>query len=483
MCRHVYHHYQGCGHISNYTMESCCAFTNQLRMFATIGDLPTKQSYSTCDDIDTFHDILPEDYPDFCLKCAYDWSDRQIGDSKPSPQPSTVVPIEGLEAVHPIFDIQARMVVNTSLDTAEMRHTWRSDRDLESENSLSSDFSLHLEPLVECDALETQVGPNLRCPSSFRPQEHIMEYGWLYRVYTWLHAQYRFGGDAMSLTSDHPHDAMSLTSDHTPQKNLLFITMLKLNSETDICQQVHELSEKGDESDAVLTNLEWDWLRNPMGHPVPPPSPPCPDVSEETECTERSLASRSSGFACISHAGPQEDDEEMPFSVTNSLAQLDLDCTDESFSSRPSSSSTNKIDLLSTLPSREEILTELVQVFKQQASSPNFSHATFDTYQDSPETRPLLLKGFRCSESRSTLWRADMSSASSPNFGRSRPALNADDWLSELDDFTLLWTYRRSYVKEKREEEDLESSTQSFYTADENEDDEEDEEEGGCSLL
>lgn len=470
-------------------MESCCAFTNQLRMFATIGDLPTQQSYSACDDIETFHDILPADYPDFCLKCAYDWSDCQMGvGSKPSPPPSTVIPIEGMEAVHPIFHIQARMVVNTSLDT-EMRHTQGSGRDLESENSLSTDCSLHLEPLVECDALETQVRQNLRLPSYVRPQEHIMEYDWLYRVYHWVHAQYKFmNADAMSLASDHQHDVMSLTSDHPPypQANVFCITMM--NSKTDIRQQVHELSEKGDESDAVLTNLEWDWLRNPMGHPVQPPSPPCPDVSEETESTERSLLSRSSGFACISHAPSQEGDEEMPFSVTNSLAQLDLDCTEDSFSSRPSSSSTNKIDLLSALPSREEILAELVQVFKQQASSPNFSEATFDACQNSPETRPLLLKGFRCSESRSSLWRADMSSASSPNFSRMRPALNADDWLSELDDFTLLWTYRRSYVKEKEEregeEEDAGSSMESFYTADEkDEEDQEDEEEGGCSLL
>ncbi|KAJ6102853.1 hypothetical protein N7486_005280 [Penicillium sp. IBT 16267x] len=114
--------------------------------------------------------------------------------------------------------------------------------------------------------------------------------------------------------------------------------------------------------------------------------------------------------------------------VTDCLAQLDLDCAEEH---TPDST---KIDLLAALPSHKEIIIELIQAFRTGITSdditPEISAITnkSKTNQKPPgisKPAPAL----NHSDSKTDLWRANMSSVSSPDFRDH----NADKWFSDFE--------------------------------------------------
>ncbi|KAJ5713018.1 uncharacterized protein N7483_010199 [Penicillium malachiteum] len=109
--------------------------------------------------------------------------------------------------------------------------------------------------------------------------------------------------------------------------------------------------------------------------------------------------------------------------LTDSSPQFDTNHLDDSISSQSTAVESKRIDLVGELPSHEEVVAELAQALRVDANP---------KYQDASNTLPSWQQTFHSSDSRNSLWLADMSSASSPDFSDR----NTNEWLSE-NDFVL----------------------------------------------
>lgn len=124
--------------------------------------------------------------------------------------------------------------------------------------------------------------------------------------------------------------------------------------------------------------------------------------------------------------------EDLPETVANCLEQLELDCVEHTYTFTPTATKDVKIDLLGALPTHEEIVSELVQALRIGLDSSNGSQSSKSSREPSRSGTPQKLAGkltqcLKHSDSQSSLWRADMSSASSLDFN-DHPT---DSWLSE----------------------------------------------------
>ncbi|KAI9928436.1 hypothetical protein ASPWEDRAFT_738192 [Aspergillus wentii DTO 134E9] len=92
MCQYNYHHYIHCGHIANFTIDTCIDITNLLRQ---PNSTTTNRS---CTRIDIAHDLLPSSHPTLCLQCENDWKTKMD-----SPQPQQkYIPLEGTTTSNPV---------------------------------------------------------------------------------------------------------------------------------------------------------------------------------------------------------------------------------------------------------------------------------------------------------------------------------------------------------------------------------------------
>ncbi|KAJ5719194.1 hypothetical protein N7493_007649 [Penicillium malachiteum] len=145
-----------------------------------------------------------------------------------------------------------------------------------------------------------------------------------------------------------------------------------------------------------------------------------PDASETTDSLEPVQVSTYFPFV-----RPVEVLFDNSSAMTDSSSQFAMNYMDDSISSQSTAVESKRIDLVGELPSHEEVIAELAQALRVD---PNSKYDT-NQYQDAQNTLPSRQHTFHTSDSRNSLWLADMSSASSPDF----TDRNTDDWLSEND--------------------------------------------------
>ncbi|KAJ5121293.1 uncharacterized protein N7515_009254 [Penicillium bovifimosum] len=102
MCKHTYHHYPSCGHISNWSMTSCQEYTNKLR-------LAGPERSTACTNIHASHDLLLSAQPSMCVQCESDWAESLRRENLPKVSRAYRV-IEGLDVSGNLIEIEARMV-------------------------------------------------------------------------------------------------------------------------------------------------------------------------------------------------------------------------------------------------------------------------------------------------------------------------------------------------------------------------------------
>ncbi|CAI7611150.1 unnamed protein product [Penicillium glandicola] len=119
MCNYAYHHYPGCGHISNWSMTSCKEYTNKLR-------LAGPECSISCTDIKPSHDLLLSTQPSMCVQCEREWTENlSHGDNQTQPANSYRT-IEGLDVTGHLIEVNARMV-SPSPDDRDTSSTDHSD--------------------------------------------------------------------------------------------------------------------------------------------------------------------------------------------------------------------------------------------------------------------------------------------------------------------------------------------------------------------
>ncbi|KAJ6037193.1 hypothetical protein N7540_001472 [Penicillium herquei] len=221
---------------------------------------------------------------------------------------------------------------------------------------------------------------------------------------------------------------------------------------------------------------------------------PSDDVSE---CWSEDLAMPEWRLLVIPDASETTDSPELDFQVstyfpfvrpvdvlyekfstlTNSRSQFDTNYMDDSISSQSTAVESKRIDLVGELPSHEEVIAELAQALRVDANT-KYNTGYPSHYQHARNTLPSWQQNFHPSDSRNSLWLADMSSASSPDFSDR----NTDDWLSG-DDFLLTSptasTHRLGSMSENLMH--FRDSMSSFRSLDTLFDDTDDED-GGCLL-
>lgn len=110
MCKYTYHHYPSCGHIANWTLDSCIGFTSSLRLMRAGHIMVCKESETT-------HDLLPVTHFTACFQCDRE-TQKEIeehGYLQHAARVGRHVSIEGLMSSAPIVDVQ----VTSSLGTEE----------------------------------------------------------------------------------------------------------------------------------------------------------------------------------------------------------------------------------------------------------------------------------------------------------------------------------------------------------------------------
>lgn len=103
MCFYTYHHYSACGHIANWTLNSCKEYTNSLRLQSRGG----RTGY--CNKIQTTHNLVLQLASDTCGQCDFELSTRRVHSVS-----SKHRTIEGLDLKAPIFEVFGHMNTNLS---------------------------------------------------------------------------------------------------------------------------------------------------------------------------------------------------------------------------------------------------------------------------------------------------------------------------------------------------------------------------------
>ena len=114
MCKHTYHHYPGCGHISNWSMTGCQEYTNKIR-------LAGPESNVSCTQIEPSHDLLLSTQPSICGQCESEWAENVSHEDDQTQISNSNRMIEG----H-VIEVNARMVSDSTpndRDTSSIDHS------------------------------------------------------------------------------------------------------------------------------------------------------------------------------------------------------------------------------------------------------------------------------------------------------------------------------------------------------------------------
>ncbi|KAJ9488264.1 hypothetical protein VN97_g5016 [Penicillium thymicola] len=120
MCKHTYHHYPSCGHISNWSMTSCQEYTNKLRLAGPEGS-------ASCTKITPSHDLLLSAQPSMCVQCESEWAENLSSHGDDQIQSSNSYrSIEGMD-LGQIIEVNARMVSDPTHNDRDTSSTYHSD--------------------------------------------------------------------------------------------------------------------------------------------------------------------------------------------------------------------------------------------------------------------------------------------------------------------------------------------------------------------
>ncbi|RJE22885.1 hypothetical protein PHISCL_04781 [Aspergillus sclerotialis] len=112
MCKQTYHHYPSCGHIANWTVDSCIEFTNTLRDMVVGQMMPCPRTQTT-------HDLLPLSHPTFCYQCEREWQ-KEIAEKGSLRGHPTLgngnVSIEGLSSLVPVVEVTVKSSLGIPVD-------------------------------------------------------------------------------------------------------------------------------------------------------------------------------------------------------------------------------------------------------------------------------------------------------------------------------------------------------------------------------
>lgn len=397
MCRYTYHHYPVCGHIANFTVAGCPDFTNQLRAAANTG-----QNLS-CDDIKSFHDLLPASQPSACAECERDWRQALATDSQENMWPMTNIAIEGLNATGPILQFAGRMTLDVSNSQPS------TTEDTESMDGEMCDVFLDI-------AREQTIPRGLR---RVRANPVVVQ---------GMNSFARSNGTSES--ASYTAGAGLLTPSRTtrevnhPSFNLVSIEDMLSNWEKQI------------------ESSEQPWTHHGQVPYVFPSF--IPSESSEGTSSPAPLPAQNMPATFLD-------------SVYNWMNQIDSACEPAALEeevnndARPGLAVRSRIDLLDELPSRGELITDLCQALKSTPPASDWTNLT----SSSPENSlPLQGKSAspaagsaRSSGASNTLWRADMSNASSRESSVPRQTYgDGYDWLPsrQMDEIPrlseMLWT-------------------------------------------
>lgn len=407
MCRHTYHHYPNCGHIANYTVMSCLEFTYQLRHLAGV------DWHLSCDSLRISHDLLPADHSDLCLQCAYDWNSVYVPQDHEIQFPEKNLSLEEANASHPIIDVRARMVGSKRSPDTNLIHETRTD--------LYQSNPLRRDPECTCSACLKlmSVRPDVRQDLDFLTCGSPMSLDSLF-IDTFDSScvpEFDMSHDLGFDLHDGIDPFSQLDLDHERHG-----AYTSAGERIDVCEI----------DNLILTLYDFDHL------------------------------SHSSSIDSF-HVDEKNNFESMPDIVTDCLARLDLDCVEDHMNN------STEIDLLAALPSPEEVILELIQAFRTGIASNDISPEILSiANKRKANLKPpgiSTIPTLNHSDSRTSLWNANMSSASSPNFRN-----NADRQFSDLEPSSFGTT------------DNLDTSVKRGTTADFL-DFSDDEEEGGCSLA
>ncbi|CAI7634400.1 unnamed protein product [Penicillium palitans] len=120
MCKHTYHHYIGCGHISNWSMTSCQEYTNKLRLAGPERSAP-------CTQITVSHDLLFSAQPSMCVQCEREWVENFASRRDDQTQSSNSYGLVDAMDDSQIIEVNARMVSNPTHNDRDTSRTDHSD--------------------------------------------------------------------------------------------------------------------------------------------------------------------------------------------------------------------------------------------------------------------------------------------------------------------------------------------------------------------
>lgn len=118
MCKNTYHHYPSCGHIANWTVDSCIEFTNALRL------QPAGQMFF-CEETETTHDLLPLTCATMCFQCEREWQEeiKKNGSLRDNPNfGKTNISIEGLGSSDPVVEVTVMSTLGLKADKDDNQH-------------------------------------------------------------------------------------------------------------------------------------------------------------------------------------------------------------------------------------------------------------------------------------------------------------------------------------------------------------------------
>ncbi|GIJ85955.1 hypothetical protein Asppvi_004826 [Aspergillus pseudoviridinutans] len=100
MCRYVFHHYTGCGHIASFDFHSCVDVINLLR---GLSQPDSNSPEVSCTNIKVEHDLCSTKIEAYCLQCEIDWQRLAQGTEGAVHNIPDYISIEGINNPDPII--------------------------------------------------------------------------------------------------------------------------------------------------------------------------------------------------------------------------------------------------------------------------------------------------------------------------------------------------------------------------------------------
>ncbi|EAW17773.1 uncharacterized protein NFIA_077060 [Aspergillus fischeri NRRL 181] len=109
MCRYIFHHYTGCGHIANFDFRSCVEVINLLRGLSQPG---SNSPDLICTNVKVEHDLCSPEMEVYCLQCEIDF--QAEGAVRTISDYPDYISIEGIDSSDPVITTKMQWQVPRS---------------------------------------------------------------------------------------------------------------------------------------------------------------------------------------------------------------------------------------------------------------------------------------------------------------------------------------------------------------------------------